>query len=277
MAFLRDWLRVSYADDRQEAADDAGFFAITEEKIAAASSAQIADDNAFHAQAYIKELCSICLAKIQQNVLRRRLVAGRSHVEPLQRVRFVTSAQFVKPVRSLWELRAKLRGDLSTNLIAAAADGRADSREQIRRSGSKLHLHFADGLCDDALQCAAPTRMNRGNRTVFGVDQKNRNTVCGLNREQQPRTICRGGVAAAWCCGWSFENVRNIGVNLAECGELHGFGAKRGLKTEAVLLDVFLGIPFRKAKIQDFFAAEVAYPAEPRAESMDQPWNSTEC
>src|SRR5262252_5289142 len=97
------------ADGGHEAAGRAMFLAIAEEKIATASGTQITDDDVLVAQ-----------ARVEENVLWRRLMPGRGHVEPLQGIRFVPGAEFVEPVRSVRELRAEFRSYLRAHFVAAS-------------------------------------------------------------------------------------------------------------------------------------------------------------
>ena len=85
------------SDDRHKAAGGAAFFAIAEEEVAAAGGAQVTDCNVLRAQASFEELSAIGLAEVEENIFRRRLMAGRLHVEPLQWIGLVTSAQFIEP------------------------------------------------------------------------------------------------------------------------------------------------------------------------------------
>src|SRR6266567_252312 len=108
-------------------------------------------------------------------------MTGRSHVEPLQRIGLVAGAQFVEPVGSVGKLRLEFNRDFYADFVATAANGRSDGGKQIRWLGTELHLHLADGLCDDALQSATPASVDSGDRAFFDVGQKNRNAVGGLD------------------------------------------------------------------------------------------------
>ena len=124
---------LDYADDCQKAAGTRGFFAIAEEQIGVAGSAEIADENVGFAEAGGKQLRAIGFAQIETNIFRRRLVARRHHVQPLQRIRFFASAQFVEIFFGIGELRSEFGDQLGADFVAAAADGWAERGENVGR------------------------------------------------------------------------------------------------------------------------------------------------
>src|SRR6266571_3898841 len=71
------------ADDSHEAAALGSFFAVAEEKIAAAGGTEIAHGDVLGAETSIEELRAVGFAEIEENVFRPRLVARRRHAEPL--------------------------------------------------------------------------------------------------------------------------------------------------------------------------------------------------
>ena len=223
------------ADDGHEAAGGASFFAVTEKEIAAAGSTHIANRDVLRGQARVEELGAIGFAKVEQYVFRRGLVAGRGHVEPLQGIGFVAGTQFVEPLGSVRELRAKLRGDFRAHFVATSPDGGADGGEQVLGFRAELHLHLADGLCDDTLQRAAPARVNCGNSAFFEIGQENWNAVGSLDGEKQARTVGSRGVTAARLRGKAFEEMDDVRVNLPQGNESEVFRAKGGLEEAAVL------------------------------------------
>jgi len=172
------------ADDGEEAAGKRAFFAITEEQIAAAGGAEIAEENVLAAKAGFEKLGAVGFAKIEEDAFGRRLVAGRLHVEPLKRVRLVTGAKFVEPFRSVGKLRMEGGSDFGADFVATAADRGTDCGEKVRGPGAKFHLHTANGFGDDALKGATPSRVNGGDRAGRGIDEKNGNAVGGLHAEE---------------------------------------------------------------------------------------------
>lgn len=253
------------------------FFAIAEKKIAAASGAEVADKDVLGAKADFEELRAVGFAQIEEHVFGGRLVAGRHHVEPLQRVGLVTGAKLVKPFGSLRELRLELDGNLRADFVAAAADGRADGSEQVRGPGAELHVHLADGLGDDALERAAPSGVDGGDGALFGVHEENGDAVGGLHEEKQAGAVRYRSVAAAGCPRRIIEEVHDIGVDLFERDKLENFCAESRLQTTPVFQNIFFGVPIRKTEIQHFLAVERAYAAGPRAKAVNQPGNPGKC
>lgn len=80
------------------------FFAVAEEQVAAAGGAETANEDVPGGEAGVEELGAIGLAQIEENVFWRRLMAGRGHIEPLERIRLVASTKFVEPLGSIWKL-----------------------------------------------------------------------------------------------------------------------------------------------------------------------------
>ena len=79
-----------YADDAEKAARVAAFATIAEEQIRATRCAKFAADNFPGQHAGIEQLPAIGGEQIQLNAWRRRIVSGRCHRQPLQRIRFFT-------------------------------------------------------------------------------------------------------------------------------------------------------------------------------------------
>ena len=202
------------ADDGQEAAGSGAFFAITEKKIAVTGGAEIARKDVFCVEASIEELGAVGLAKIEIDVFGGRLVAGGHHAEPLERVGLVAGAKLVEPFRCVGEPGKESGGDFGANFVATAADRGAKRSEQIDRLGGEFHLHFSDGFYDDALQSASPARVDGGDSTSSGINEKNGNTIGSLDAQKKTRLICDGGVTATGVSGSGFENVYDIGVKL---------------------------------------------------------------
>ena len=128
------------ADDAEEAAALGAFLAVTEEKVAAAGSAEVADKDVWGSEAGAKELGAIGFAQIEEDVLERGLVAGGHHVQPLDGIGFVASAEFVKPFGGIGELGLKLGGNFGADFVAAPADGGTNGGEEVGGFGLELHL-----------------------------------------------------------------------------------------------------------------------------------------
>lgn len=241
--------QATHTYDGHEAAGHGSFLAIAKEKIAAARRAEIIDEDALGAEAGVEQLRAIGLAEIEQNIFRWRLVAGRHHVEPLQGIRFVAGAEFVKPFGCIRKLRLELHCDFRANFVATAADGWTDGGEQVRGLATKMHLHLTGDFDHHAAKGSAPSGMNRGHGAFLRIHEKNWNTVRRLDPEQQTRAIRDGSVAAAGFNRGSIEELDRIGVKLLERDKREIVGAKSRLKPQAVFQDVFAGVPFGRAQI----------------------------
>ena len=198
-------------------------------------------------------------------------MAGGHHVEPLDGIGLVTSAKFVKPFGGFAELGEELGGDFGADFVAATADGGSDGGEEVGGVGFKLHLHLADGFDDDAGKSAAPAGVDGGNGALFRVDEENGDAVGGLDTEEEARAIGKGGIALANLNGGSVEEVNDIGVDLLQGDEFQVRGAEGGLEAAAVFEDVFFGVPFGEAEIEDFLAILSADTAGLGAETVDEP------
>jgi hypothetical protein len=201
-------------DDGQEAAGFRTFLAVAEEEVAAAGGAEIADEDVGGEDAGAKELGAIGFAEIEEDVFGRGLVAGGHPVEPLDGIGFVASAEFVEPFGGFGELREELGGDFGADFVAAAADGWADGGEEVGGLGFVLHMHFADGLYDDALQSTAPTRVNSRDSALFRIDEEEGDAVSGLNTEEQAAAVGNGSIALAGFSGCGVEKMDDVGMDL---------------------------------------------------------------
>lgn len=181
--------------------------------------------------------------------MRWRLVAGRHHVQPLDGIGLVASAELVEPLRGFGELGKKLGGDFGADFIAAATNGRPDGGEEVSRIGFEIHSQLADGLNDDALERASPASMNGGNGTLFGIDEENGDAIGGLHAQEKAGTVGDTSIALAWLGGGGVEKTNDIGMDLLQGNELEIGCAERGLKAAAVLEDAFFGVPFGEAEI----------------------------
>src|SRR5271168_1660375 len=91
-------------DGSHETTRVGALFTVAEEDAGLAGGAEVADVDVVGAEAELFELRAVGFAEVEEHVFRRRLVAGRHHVEPLDGVGFVAGAEFVEPVRGLGEL-----------------------------------------------------------------------------------------------------------------------------------------------------------------------------
>jgi hypothetical protein len=244
--------------------------AVAEKQIRAAARAEIADGNTLCGDAGFEKLRAVCSAKIEADILWRGLVAGRHHVEPLERVGFVASAQLVEPFRGVRELRLEGLRNLGANFVAAAADGGADGGNEVFRASAEFHAHPADGFLDDALEGAAPTGVNSGDSVAAGVSQKYRDAISGLDREEETRPIRQRGIAAARLRGSGFKRADDVGMKLAKRHERHFLCGQGSQQKFAIFKDILARVPFGEAEVEDTLIVERAEATEARAESVDE-------
>jgi len=216
-------------------------------------------------------LGAIGFAKIEEDVLRRGLVAGRHHVQPLDRIGFIAGPEFVKPFGGIGELRKKLGGNFGADFIAATANGRADGGEQIGRLGLKLHLHLADGFDDDSRESTSPAGVNSGDGALLGIHDENRNAVSGLGAQEKTGATRDGGIALARLGGCGIKKMYHVRMDLLQGDKFEAGGVEGRLKAAAVFEDVFFGVPFGEAEIENFFAVLIADAARLGAEAVDEP------
>ena len=244
---------------------------MAEEQVGVAGGAEVADVDIFREQTGGRELRAVGFAKIEMDVFRRRLVTGRLHVEPLERIGLFAGAGFIEVVGGIGELRGEFGDEVGGNFVAAGADGRTDRGEEIGRLAAKFELHLANGFLGDAGERAAPTGVNRGNGSFLRINQKNRYAIGGLDGQEQSRVIRGGSVAFAGIGGRPREDANDVRVDLLEWNEFEIGGAERGLEAAAIFEDVFAGVPFHEAEIEDFFGFERADSAGSGAEAVNQP------
>lgn len=156
---------------------------MAEEQAGVAGRAEIANVDIFRDKAGSHKLRAIGFAKIEMDVFRRRLVAGRFHVEPLERIGFFAGAGLVEVVSGIGELRGEFGDKVGGDFVAARTDRRADRGKEIGGFGAEFELHAADGLLRDSGESAAPTGMNGGNGALFRIHQEDRDAIGGLNAE----------------------------------------------------------------------------------------------
>ena len=125
--------RIAKAYGREEAARAVGFFAIAEEKAGVAGGAEVAREDICVAETGGEKLRAVGFAQIEANIFGWRLVARRHHVEPLQWIGFFARAEFVKIFLGVRKLRGEFRDEFGADFVAAPADRRTESRENVGR------------------------------------------------------------------------------------------------------------------------------------------------
>jgi hypothetical protein len=207
------------ANNGQEAATHGPLLAVAEEKVRAAAGTKITQEDVRGAEAGIEKLSAVGFAEVEEDVLGRGLVAWGHHVEPLDGIGFVAGAKFVEPLGGLGKLREELGGDFGADFVAATADGGADGGEEVGGVGFELHLHFADGFDDDALEGAAPAGVDGGYGALFWVDEENWDAVGGLDAEEETGAVGGGSVALAGFGGRGVEKMDYVGMDLFQRDE----------------------------------------------------------
>lgn len=180
-------------------------------------------------------------------------MAGGHHAKPLEGVGLIAGAKLVEPFGSIRKLSQIGGRDFGANFVATAADRRAERGEQIDRFGGEFHLHHSDGFCDDALQGASPTRVDGGDGSLLGIDEKNRDTVGGLDAEKKSRLVCDRCVTTAGVSRRGFEHVDDVGVKLFQGDERKIRCAESREETAAIFQNIFAGVTFGEPEIEDLF------------------------
>ncbi len=177
-------VRSAETDDGHQAAAARAFLAIAEEKIRAAGGAEITRIDVLSGDACFEKLRAIGGAKIEADVFRRRLVAGRQHVQPLEGIGLIAGAKLIEPIGGIRKLRLERAGDFRAHFITATADGWAHGGHEVLGARAVLHVHAAEGLLDNAPQSAAPAGVNGGNGAAARIGKKNRHAIGRLDAEE---------------------------------------------------------------------------------------------
>ncbi len=244
---------------------------MAEKQAGVAGGTEIADKDIFGLEACRQELRAIGFAEIEVDVLRRRLVARRFHVEPLERIGLFTGARLVEIVGSVGELRGEFGYEVGGDFVTARTDRRTDGGQKISGLAAEFELHAADSLLGDSGESAAPTGMNGGNSALFRIYQEDRNAIGGLNGKEKAGTIRGGGVALAKVGRQLGKNANHVRMDLLEQDQFETGGAEGGLKQAAIFEDVFAGVPFHEAEVKNFFGFERANAAGAGAETVGEP------
>lgn len=124
------WMKLTEGDGGKEAAGAGTLFAVAEEEVGTAGSAEVANEDVFFAEASSEELGAVGFAEVEADVFGRRLVAGRHHIEPLERIGLFAAARFIEPFGGVSELRGELGEKLGADFVAAWSDGRTEGRKE---------------------------------------------------------------------------------------------------------------------------------------------------
>ena len=148
------------------------------------------------------KLRHVGFAKIQMNIFRRWLVAGRPHVEPLNWIGFVAGARLVEVFVAIGELGREFGNEFNADFVTARPDGWADCGEKIRGLAAKFGLHAADGLSARFGQAfrASPRESPQQHASWDRPEESGRN---------QPFAQ-RAVSSACWCRSISDGKVRSV-------------------------------------------------------------------
>ncbi len=200
-------------------------------------------------------------------------MARRCHVEPLNRIGFVTRAWLVEIIVRVSELGGEFGDKFDANFITTRADGRTKRGKKVGRLAAEFELHAANGLLSDASESAVPPSMNSGDYALLGINEEKRYAIGSLHAEQQLMGVCERGVALWRLGGGLREKVNDVGMDLLQGQQSRAFSSDSGLEEAAIFCYGFAGIPLQDAQIQNFFSVEDAGAAGARAEAMDKPGN----
>jgi len=130
--------------------------------------------------------------------------------------------------------------DPAIDFITARSDGRADSRQDIRRTALKFPDHDVNDPGSD-FQCgSSPSCMNRANDLPTGIQKKNRDTIGGFDAEghtgKARHTGITGGLVPVGRRREVFPDHKDlVSVNLVQ----HQEGAERDAEGAAENVPVF--------------------------------------
>jgi hypothetical protein len=256
----------------QKPAGGGAFPSVTEKQAGVAGGAEITDKNVFPCEASGNKLRTVGFAEVQADIFGRRLVARGHHVEPLQGIGFVASAEFIEPLFGAGELRSELGDEFGANLVATAANRWAESRENILGAGAEVHAHLAESFFRNASERPAPAGMNRGDGALLWIDQQNRNAIGRLHAEQQAGRVGERSIASAGPVRRRLNESHDGRMELAERNQPRLRCAESRLESLAILDHHFAMIPIRETEIQNAFTGfQGACAAGSRAETVDEP------
>jgi len=134
-----------------------------------------------------------------------------------------------------------------------------------------LHLHLADGFDDDSRESTSPAGVNSGDGALLGIHDENRNAVSGLGAQEKTGATRDGGIALARLGGCGIKKMYHVRMDLLQGDKFEAGGVEGRLKAAAVFEDVFFGVPFGEAEIENFFAVLIGSAAGFGAEAVDEP------
>lgn len=189
-------------------------------------------------------------------------MAGRHHGEPRKRIGIFAGSERVEgalePRAGLRKLRGEFLHNVRADFVAALADARADCGENVGGLRGKFHLHAAESFCGDARERAAPSGVDGGDGVMARVDEQDGNAVGGLNGEEEAGRARGEGVAFGRLGRRRGDEVRDVGMDLAQ-GDEREFRVAEGFgEAAAVFVDALAAVPVSVAEVENFFAARLA-------------------
>ena len=113
--------------------------------------------------------------------------------------------------------------------------------------------------------------MDCGDGAFFGIDEEDGDAVGSLNAEEEAGSVGERGVTFAGLLGGGGERPDDGGMNLFEIDEREFLSAESRLEFFAILEDVFAGVPFGEAEVEDFLSVEIGDAAGGGAEAVEKP------
>ncbi len=250
-----------------------------EEASAVARGAAFDHADVFVTNSGILQLALVGFDQVEMDFGPEFAVAGSSLVQEQQWVTHMDRVgveDLLKEFVSVGELRLKFRSHLGTDLIAALPDGRPNDSTQITWHTPELPPHFADAFLDHPGDSPAPACMECTDGTALHVGDQNRNTIGGLDGQQQTRGIGNQPVARKWLTRSSVNLMHERRMDLLELHQRPGTSVVPGCshrlqKQCAIALDVLQRVMLGQAEIEGVAAVAGRNAALPGAESVHQP------
>jgi len=192
--------RVADADDGHHAAGAAVLGTVGEEAIGVAAGAGASRKDAARAEAGVDQLATVGFDQVEVQAHHGRRVAGRALIQEEHRVFEADGIGIVdlgEKVARICELGFEGGLNFFTDDIAAGANSRADSSNEILGAGAELKAQAANAALDDAPDGAAPAGMKGSHDPATAVSDQDGDAVGGHDGKEQPRLI--GHQTVAFC------------------------------------------------------------------------------
>ncbi len=113
--------------------------------------------------------------------------------------------------------------------------------------------------------------MDGGNGAFFRIDEEDGDAVGSLDAEEEAGSAGDRGVAFAGLFGGGSERPDDGRMNLLKIDQREFLSAEGGLEFLAVFEDVFAGVPFGEAEVEDGVTVEIGDAAWGSAETVEKP------